>query len=260
MRLENFKMEITSQLIFDTLKKKNILKSKFKYKDLVDSKLNILIKKKVNGQDLYYVDLWQSFFNLYPKYLDDDSRPEWIDDTLIDNQNGYSSEINDAAIYKNFKLFEDYFLFPNYEIFIDDFFNKSDQENLEFYGSTNPLEDFEQFEIVTLSDYQLKKELAKYKNRVYKNLAEYYVKTYEKITDIDHENHKKAVNKIKHLEQTFSQDSRFKIMNDDSRVHEKIDDLIAIVDTNFQKLYEQEIEIPFPSEEEYSTKHLTKLY
>lgn len=260
MRLENFKMEITSQLIFDTLKKKNILKSKFKYKDLVDSKLNILIKKKVNGQDLYYVDLWQSFFNLDPKYLDDDSRPEWIDDTLIDNQNGYSSEINDAGIYKNFKLFEDYFLYPNYEIFIDDFFNKSDEENIEFYDSRDPLENREQFEIVTLSDYQLKKELAKYKHQNYKNLADYYIRTYEKITQIERENHKKAINKIKHLEQTFNQDSRFKIINNDSRIHEKINELIAIVDTNFQKLYEQEIEIPFPSEEEYSTKHLTKLY
>ena len=46
-------MEITSKIIFDTLKKKNILKSKFKYKDLVNSKLNILIKKRVNGQDMY---------------------------------------------------------------------------------------------------------------------------------------------------------------------------------------------------------------
>ena len=260
MRLENFKMEITSQLIFDTLKKKNILKSKFKYKDLVDSKLNILIKKKVNGQDLYYVDLWQSFFNLDPKYLDDNSRPEWIDDTLIDNQNGYSSEINDAAIYKNFKLFKDYFLFPNYEIFVNDFFNKSDEYNLEFYGSKDPLEDCEQFEIVTLSDYQLKKELAKYKNRVYKNLAEYYVKIHEKITYIDQENNKKAINKVKNLEQTFTQDYRFEFIMNDSRIHDTIDQLIEIINDNFQQLQKQEIEIPFPKEYEYSTKHLTKLY
>lgn len=253
-------MEITSKIIFDTLKKKNILKSKFKYKDLVKSKLNILIKKKVNGQDMYYVDLWQSFFNLDPKYLDDDSRPEWIDDILMDNQNGYSSEINDAAIYKNFKLFEDYFLYPNYEILIDDFFNKSEEENLEFYGSKNSLEGSERFEIVTLSDYQLKKELAKYKNQTYKNLADYYVKTYEKIIETDRENHKKAVNKIKNLEQTFAQDHRFRIMSKDSKFHDTIDQLIKIVDDNFQQLYDQEIEIPFPSEEEYSTKHLTKLY
>lgn len=253
-------MEITSKIIFDTLKKKNILKSKFKYKDLVNSKLNILIKKKVNGQDLYYVDLWQSFFNLDPKYLDDDSRPEWIDDILMDNQNVYSSEINDAAIYKNFKLFEDYFLYPNYEILIDDFFNKSEEENLEFYGSKDQLEDFEQFEIVTLSDYQLKKELAKYKHQTYKNLADYYVKTYEKIIETDRENHKKTVNKIKNLEQTFAQDHRFQIMSKDSKFHDTIDQLIKIVDDNFQQLYDQEIEIPFPSEEEYSTKHLTKLY
>lgn len=253
-------MEITSKIIFDTLKKKNILKSKFKYKDLVNSKLNILIKKKVNGQDMYYVDLWQSFFNLNPKYLDDDSRPEWIDDILMDNQNGYSSEINDATIYKNFKLFEDYFLYPNYEILIDDFFNKSEEENLEFYGSKDPLEDFEQFEIVTLSDYQLKKELAKYKHQTYKNLADYYVKTYEKIIETDRENHKKTVNKIKNLEQTFAQDHRFQIMSKDSKFHDTIDQLIKIVDDNFQQLYDQEIEIPFPSKEEYSTKHLTKLY
>ena len=253
-------MEITSQLIFDTLKKKNILKSKFKYKDLVDSKLNILIKKKVNGQELYYVDLWQSFFNLDPKYLDDDSRLEWIDDILIDNQNGYSSEINDAAIYKNFKLFEDYFLYPNYEILIDDLFNKSDEENLDFYGSKDPLKDCEQFEIVTLSDYQLKKELTKYKNQKYKNLADYYVKTYDKISEINRENHKKAINKIKHLEQTFAKDPRFKIINKDSRFQEKIDQLIDIINDNYQKLYEKEIEIPFPLNEEYSTKHLTNLY
>ena len=253
-------MEITSQIIFDTLKKKNILKSKLKHKDLVNSKLNILIKKKVNGQDMYYVDLWQSFFNLDPKYIDDDSRPKWIDDTLIDNQNGYSSEINDAAIYKNFKLFEDYFLFPNYEIFVDDFFNKSDEENLESYGSKNPLEDCKQFEIVTLSDYQLKKELAKYKNQTYKNLADYYIKTYEKITNLDRENHKKAINKIKHLKQTFNQDPRFQIMSKDTKFHDAINQLIAIIDDNYKQLYEQEIKIPFPSEEEYSTKHLTKLY
>lgn len=173
-------MEITSQIIFDTLKKKNILKSKFKYKDLVKSKLNILIKKKVNGQDMYYVDLWQSFFSLDPKYLNTSSCPTWVEDNLIDKQNGYSSEINDAAIYTNFKLSEEYFLVPNYEIFVDDFFNKYDEYNLDFYGSKNPLEGSEQFEIVTLSDYQLKKELAKYKNQTYKNLADYYVKILRK--------------------------------------------------------------------------------
>ena len=253
-------MEITSQVIFDTLKKKNILKSKFKYKDLVDSKLNLLIKKKVNGQDIYYVDLWQSFFNLNPKYLDDDSRPEWIDDILIDNQNGYSSEINDAAIYKNFKLFEDYFLFPNYEILVDDFFNKSDKYNIDFYGSKDPLEDYEQFEIMTLSDYQLKKELAKYKNQTYKNLADYYLKTYNEIEKIDNENNKKAINKIKHLEQTFNQDPVFKFMNNDIKIHKTIKQLMTIVDDTFQQLKKQEIKIPFPKEYEYSTKHLTKLY
>ena len=253
-------MDINSQIIFDTLKKQNILKSELKYKELVNSKLNILIKKKVNGQEMYYVDLWQSFFNLNPKYLDDNTRPEWIEDTLMDNQNGYSTEINDAAIYKNFKLFEEYFLLPNYEILIDDFYNKSDEYNLDFYGSKNPLQDFEPFEILTLSDYQLKKELAKYKHQTYKNLAEYYVKTYQKWTDNDRENHKKAINKVKHLEQTFTQDHRFKFMMNDSRIHDTIDQLISVVDNNFQKLYEQEIEIPFPQEEEYSTKHLTKLY
>lgn len=253
-------MDINSQIIFDTLKKQNILKSELKYKELVNSKLNILIKKKVNGQLMYYVDLWQSFFNLDPKYLNTSSCPTWVEDNLIDRQNGYSSEINDAAIYNNFKLFEEYFLVPNYEIFIDDFFNKSDEYNLNFYDSKNPLEGFEQFEIVTLSDYQLKKELAKYKNQTYKNLADYYVKTYEKIIETDRENHKKAINKIKHLEQTFTQDSRFGIMSKDTKFHDTIDQLIKIVDNNFQQLYEQEIEIPFPLEEEYSTKHLTKLY
>lgn len=253
-------MDINSQIIFDTLKKQNILKSKLKYKELVNSKLNILIKKKVNGQWMYYVDLWQSFFNLDPKYLDTSSCPTWVEDNLIDRQNGYSSKINDAAIYTSFKLFEEYFLVPNYEIFVDDFFNKSDEYNLDFYDSKNPLEGFEQFEIVTLSDYQLKTELAKYKNQTYKNLADYYVKTYEKIIETDRENHKKAINKIKHLEQTFTQDSRFEIMSKDTKFHDTIDQLIKIVDNNFQQLYEQEIEIPFPSEEEYSTKHLTKLY
>lgn len=253
-------MDINSQIIFDTLKKQNILKSELKYKELVNSKLNILIKKKVNGQWMYYVDLWQSFFNLDPKYLDDDSRPEWIDDILIDNQNGYSSEINDAAIYKNFKLFEDYFLFPNYEILVDDFFNKSDKYNIDFYGSKDPLEDYEQFEIMTLSDYQLKKELAKYKNQTYKNLADYYLKTYNEIEKIDNENHKKAINKIKHLEQTFNQDPVFKFMNNDIKIHKTIKQLITIVDDTFQQLKKQEIKIPFPKEYEYSTKHLTKLY
>lgn len=253
-------MDINSQIIFDTLKKQNILKSELKYKELVNSKLNILIKKKVNGQWMYYVDLWQSFFNLDPKYLDTSSCPTWVEDNLIDRQNGYSSEINDAAIYTNFKLFEEYFLLPNYEIFIYDFFNKSDEYNLDFYGSKNPLEGSEQFEIVTLSDYQLKKELSKYKNQTYKNLADYYVKTYENIIETDHENHKKAVNKIKNLEQKFAQDHRFQIMSKDSKFHDTIDQLIKIVDDNFQQLYEQEIEIPFPSEKEYSTKHLTKLY
>lgn len=253
-------MEVNSKIIFNTLRKQKILKSTFTYNQLIDSKLNILIKKKVNGRDMYYVDLWQSFFNLNPKYLDDNTRPEWIDDTLIDNQNGYSTEINDAAIYKNFKLFEEYFLLPNYEILIDDFFNKSKEENLENYGSESPLSDCQQFEIVTLSDYQLKKELAKYKNQTYKNLADYYIQTYEKISNTDHENHKKAINKIKHLEQTFNQDKRFEIINKDTKFHETIDHLIQIIDDNFQKLYTQEIEISFPSETEYSTKHLTKLY
>ena len=253
-------MDINSQIIFDTLKKQNILKSELKYKELVNSKLNILIKKKVNGQWMYYVDLWQSFFNLDPKYLDDDSRPEWIDDILIDNQNRYSSEINDAAIYKNFKLFEDYFLFPNYEILIDDFFNKSDKYNIDFYGSKDPLEDCKQFEIVTLSDYQLKKELAKYKNQTYKNLADYYLKTYNEIEKIDSENHKKAINKIKHLEQTFDQDPVFKFMNNDIKIHKTIKQLMTIIDDTFQQLKKQEIKIPFPKEYEYSTRHLTKLY
>ena len=253
-------MDINSQIIFDTLKKQNILKSELKYKELVNSKLNILIKKKVNRQWMYYVDLWQSFFNLDQKYLNTSSCPTWVEDNLIDRQNGYSSEINDAAIYNNFKLFEEYFLVPNYEIFIDDFFNKSDEYNLDFYGSKNPLEGSEQFEIVTLSDYRLKKELAKYKNQTYKNLADYYIKTYEKIIETDRENHKKAVNKIKNIEQTFAQDPRFQIMSKDSKFHDTIDKLIKIVDDNFQHLYDQEIKIPFPLEEEYSTKHLTKLY
>ena len=206
------------------------------------------------------MDLWQSFFNLNPKYLDDDSRPEWIDDNLIDRQNGYSSEINDAAIYKNFKLFEDYFLYPNYEILIDDFFNKSEEENLEFYGSKDPLEDFEQFEIVTLSDYQLKKELTKYKHQTYKNLADYYVKTYEKLVRHNKQNHTNIVNRIKRLEMMLTKNDKYKFMSKDSRIHETIDQLIEIIDNNFQQLYEQEVEIPFPSKEEYSTKHLTKLY
>ena len=106
----------------------------------------------------------------------------------------------------------------------------------------------------------MKKELAKYKNQTYKNLADYYVKTYEKIIETDRENHKKAVNKIKNLEQTFAQDHRLQIMSKDSKFHDTIDQLIKIVDDNFQQLYDQEIEIPFPSDEEYSTKHLTKLY
>jgi hypothetical protein len=253
-------MDINSQIIFDTLKKQNILKSELKYKELVNSKLNILIKKKVNGQWMYYVDLWQSFFNLNTKYFEENNRPEWIEDTLIDNQNGYSTEINDAAIYKNFKLFEEYFLLPNYEILIDDFFNKSKEENLENYGSESPISDCEQFKIVTLSDYQLKKELTKYKNEPYKNLADYYVKIYENIECIDLENKKEAINKIKHLEQKFTQDYRFKFMMNDSRIHDTIDQLIEIIDDNFQKLQKQKIKIPFPKEYEYSTKHLTKLY
>ena len=253
-------MDINSQIIFDTLKKQNILKSELKYKELVNSKLNILIKKKVNGQWMYYVDLRQSFFNLNQSYEYNEYRPQWIDDLLIDNQNGYSSEINDAAIYKNFKLFDEYFLTPNYEVLVDDFYNKSDEYNLDFYGSKNPLQDFEPFEILTLSDYQLKKELTKYKNQTYKNLVDYYVKTYRQITENDFQNHQKAVNKIKNLEQTFAQDPRFQILNKDTKFHETIDQLIAIVHNNFQQLYEQEIEIPFPMETEYSTKHLTKLY
>lgn len=253
-------MKVTSEIIFNTLVEQNILKSKLTYSQLIDSKLNILIKKKMNGQDVYYVDLWQSFFNLNKDYLDDNIRPEWIDDLLIDNQNGYSTEINDAAIYKNFKLFEDYFLLPNYEVLIDDFFNKPKEENLDDYGSENPLSDCQQFEIVTLSDYQLKKELAKYKNKNYKNLADYYIQTYEKIKQSDKLNHKKAINQIKHLNEKFSKDERFKIINKDTKFHETIDHLIKIVDDNFQKLYDEEIEIPFPSETEYSTNHLTKLY
>ena len=253
-------MDINSQIIFDTLKKQNILKSELKYKELVNSKLNILIKKKVNGQEMYYVDLWQSFFNLNPKYLDDNTRPEWIEDTLMDNQNGYSTEINDAAIYKNFKLFEEYFLLPNYEILIYDFFNKSKEENLEDYGSENPLSDCNKFEIITLSDYQLKKELAKYKNQTYKNLADYYVKNYNHLTHSNKKDYENIFNRIKRLEARLTRSDKYKFMSNDSRIHEKIDDLIAVINDNFQKLYAEEIEIPFPSEAEYSTKHLTKLY
>ena len=49
-------------------------------------------------------------------------------------------------------------------------------------------------------------------------------------------------------------------MHKDERIHKTINTLIEIVDDNFQKLYDEEIEITFPSEEKYSTKHLTKLY
>lgn len=253
-------MDINSQIIFDTLKKQNILKSELKYTELANSKLNILIKKKVNGQWMYYVDLWQSFFNLNQNYWYDEYRPQWIDDLLIDNQNGYSSEINDAAIYKNFKLFDEYFLTPNYEVLVDDFYNKSDEYNLDFYGSKNPLQDFEPFEILTLSDYQLKKELAKYKNQTYKNLADYYIKTYETLTQSYKKDYENIFNRIKRLEARLTKSDKYKFMSNDSRIHDTIDQLIGIINDNYKRLYEQEIELPFPSEEEYSTNHLTKLY
>lgn len=254
-------MKVTSEIIFNTLVEQNILKSKSTYSQLIDSEKNILIKKKMNGQDVYYVDLWQSFFNLNKDYLDDNIRPEWIDDLLIDNQNGYSTEINDAAIYKNFKLFEDYFLLPNYEVLIDDFFNKPKEENLDDYGSENPLSDCQQFEILTLSDYQLNNKLAKYKNQTYKNLADYYIKTYKNKTKSYKQNQISATNRIKRLGNTLTKNIKYKfIMRNDTRIQETIKTLVQIVDDNFQKLYDEEIEIPFPSETEYSTKHLTKLY
>ena len=62
------------------------------------------------------------------------------------------------------------------------------------------------------------------------------------------------------MNKKFAQDHRFQIMSKDSKFHDTIDQLIKIVDDNLQQLYEQEIKIPFPSEKEYSTKHLTKLY
>ena len=253
-------MKVTSELIFNTLVEQNILKSDLTYSQLIDSKVNILIKKKTSEQELYYVDLWQSFFNLNTNYLDDNLRPEWIDDLLIDNQNGYSSEINDAAIYKNFKLFKDYFLLPNYEVLVDDFFNKSKKENLEDYGSENPLTDCQQFKLVILSDHQLKKELAKYKTQNYKNLADYYIKTYKNKSKNHKQNHISTVNRIKRLKNTLTKSNKYKFMHNDERIHKTINTLIEIVDDNFQKLYDEEIEITFPSEEEYSTKHLTKLY
>lgn len=253
-------MKVTSELIFNTLVEQNILKSDLTYSQLIDSKFNILIKKKTSEQELYYVDLWQSFFNLNTNYLDDNLRPEWIDDLLIDNQNGYSSEINDAAIYKNFKLFKDYFLLPNYEVLVDDFFNKSKEENLEDYGSENPLTDCQQFKLVILSDHQLKKELAKYKTQTYKNLADYYIKTYKNKSKNHKQNHISTVNKIKRLKNSLTKSNKYKFMHNDDRIHKTINALIEIVDDNFQKLYDEEIEITFPSEEEYSTKHLTKLY
>lgn len=253
-------MKVTSELIFNTLVEQNILKSKSTYNQLIDSKKNILIKKQMNGQDVYYVDLWQSFFNLNKDYLDDNLRPEWIDDLLIDNQNGYSTEINDAAIYKKFNLFEDYFLLPNYEVLIDDFFNKSKEENLDDYGSENPLSDCQQFEIVTLSDDQLNKKLAKYKNQTYKNLADYYIKSYKNKTKSYKQNQISATNRIKRLGNTLTKNRKYKFMKNDTRIQETIKTLVQIVDDNFQKLYDEEIEIPFPSETEYSTNHLTKLY
>lgn len=185
---------------------------------------------------------------------------EWIDDLLIDNQNGYSSEINDAAIYKNFKLFKDYFLLPNYEVLVDDFFNKSKKENLEDYGSENPLTDCQQFKLVILSDHQLKKELAKYKTQNYKNLADYYIKTYKNKSKNHKQNHISTVNRIRRLKNTLTKSNKYKFMHNDERIHKTINTLIEIVDDNFQKLYDEKIEITFPSEEEYSTKHLTKLY
>lgn len=253
-------MKVTSERIFNTLVEQNILKSDLTYSQLIDSKLNILIKKKTSKQELYYVDLWQSFFNLNTNYLDDNLRPEWIDDLLIDNQNGYSSEINDAAIYKNFKLFKDYFLLPNYEVLVDDFFNKSKEENLEDYGYENPLTDCQQFKLVILSDHQLKKELAKYKTQTYKNLADYYIKTYKNKSKNHKQNHISTVNRIKRLGNILTKNNKYKFMHNDDRIHKTINALIEIVDDNFQKLYDEEIEIPFPSETEYSTKHLTKLY
>lgn len=39
-------MKVTSELIFNTLVEQNILKSDLTYSQLIDSKFNILIKKK----------------------------------------------------------------------------------------------------------------------------------------------------------------------------------------------------------------------
>ena len=58
----------TPKQVFDILKDQHILKSQLSYEELSTTKNFILIKKHFKEKQVYWVDLWMSFFRLNPEY------------------------------------------------------------------------------------------------------------------------------------------------------------------------------------------------
>ena len=201
-----------------------------------------------------------SFFRLNPEYENKNTRPEWITDTLLDNSNSHSTQINDAAIYNKIEHFNDYFLMYYYEFLVDDFLNQSDEKNESDYGNKNPLADITPFEIVTISHYQLKQQLKPFSNQKYKNLAHFYQ---TKRNDLETEMNiyrKKAKNKILNINKQFNDDNRFYVLRNDTELQQHLNQLLERIDINYDNFLNWNTKIEFPTEDEYSTKHLSKFY
>lgn len=251
---------ITPKQVFDILKDQHILKSQLSYEELSTTKNFILIKKHFKEKQVYWVDLWMSFFRLNPEYENEHTRPKWITDTLLDNSNSYSTQINDAAIYNKIEHFNDYFLMYYYEFLVDDFLHQSDEQNESDYGNKNPLADITPFEIVTISHYQLKQQLKPFSNQKYKNLAHFYQ---TKRNDLETEMNiyrKKAKNKILNINKQFNDDNRFYVLRNDTKLQQHLNHLLKRIDINYDNFLNWNTKIEFPTEDEYSTKHLSKLY
>ena len=169
-----------------------------------------LIQKK--GQ-FYHIDLLQNMININNALKEfPDNHLEWIPENIYDIPFGYSTQLNDATIYKNMTDFIDFL--NNYEGLVDDFLTKTPEENLNNYGEKNPLSDLDPIEIAIISDYQLKKELNKYSSQKYTSLVHYYYQYLVNASKNNAHNKKKALNNIKNVQTKFQSDKRFTSIKD----------------------------------------------
>lgn len=258
--LQKTNVQLTPKQVFDTLVEQNTIVSKLSYEELETTSANILVKCYIKGYQFYVADLWQSLFRVKPHYVDPDQRPSWVEPTLLNAARGYTSQLNDAAIYQTFYMFLNHYLIPEYEPLVEHLLYSSPEYNLQEFGSENPLEDTSQIEIVLISDYQLKQELKKYEDQDYQNLIDYYIKTYNKHQNKITKFRKKAIDRLLFVENKFAVNENYKVLNEDPRIHQGIHDLIELIKDDFDSELEAIEKIDFPTKDQYSTSHLTKLY